>query len=113
MLAEPVPCTVIEEVGSTGVGAMALAFIIMAVATVIFLAKAWGSPEHKRFARNCTSVVMMRVHGWIFLAATICARHTWLESAALFISQCSVVKDGTLWLDAGSSSGFGTALSTF
>ncbi len=53
MLAEPVPCTVIEEVGSTGVGAMALAFIILAVATVIFLAKAWGSPEHKRFVRSC------------------------------------------------------------
>ena len=52
MLAEPVPCTVIEEVGSTGVGAMALAFIILAVATVIFLAKAWGSPEHKRFVRS-------------------------------------------------------------
>ena len=51
MLADPEPCTVIEEVGSTGVGAMALAFIIMAVATVIFLSKAWNNPEHKRLKR--------------------------------------------------------------
>jgi hypothetical protein len=72
MLAEPVPCTVIEEVGSTGVGAMALAFIILAVATVIFLAKAWGSPEHKRFVGNCLSCYQtMQVYGWTFSAATI------------------------------------------
>ena len=73
MLAEPVPCTVIEEVGSTGVGAMALAFIILAVATVIFLAKAWGSPEHKRFVQNFLGVAGddAHVYGWIFSAATI------------------------------------------
>ncbi len=72
MLAEPVPCTVIEEVGSTGVGAMALAFIILAVATVIFLAKAWGSPEHKRFVRNCLVLRdILQVYVWTFSAVTI------------------------------------------
>ena len=49
MLAEPEPCTVIEEVGSTGVGAMALAFIILLVSSAIFLSKAWNNSEHKRF----------------------------------------------------------------
>ena len=49
MLAEPEPCTVIEEVGSTGVGAMALAFIILIVSSAIFLSKAWNNAEHKRF----------------------------------------------------------------
>ena len=48
ILVAPEPCTVIEEVGSTGVGAMALAFIILAVSTVIFLSKAWNNVEQKR-----------------------------------------------------------------
>ena len=41
-------CTVIEEVGSTGVGALALAFIILLVATIIFLSKAWNNVEQKK-----------------------------------------------------------------
>ena len=39
----------IEEVGSTGVGALALALIILVVSTVIFLSKAWNNVEQKRF----------------------------------------------------------------
>ena len=49
ILAAPEPCTVIEEVGSTGVGALALALIILVVSTVIFLSKAWNNVEQKRF----------------------------------------------------------------
>ena len=36
----PTACTTIEEVGSTGVGALTIGFLIFAVCTVVFLAKA-------------------------------------------------------------------------
>jgi hypothetical protein len=41
-------CTVIEEVGSTGLGALVLTFIILGVCTAIFLMKAWNCGELKR-----------------------------------------------------------------
>jgi bacteriorhodopsin len=44
----PTACTTIEEVGSTGVGALTIAFIILIVVTVVFLAKATSSGEQKR-----------------------------------------------------------------
>jgi bacteriorhodopsin len=44
----PTACTTIEEVGSTGVGALTVAFLILIIATIIFLIKGWSSPEQKR-----------------------------------------------------------------
>ena len=44
----PTACTTIEEVGSTGVGALTVAFLILLITTVIFLLKAWSSGEQKR-----------------------------------------------------------------
>lgn len=44
----PTACTTIEEVGSTGVGALTVAFIILIVVTVVFLSKATSSGEQKR-----------------------------------------------------------------
>merc|ERR1711865_379245 len=45
----PTACTTIEEVGSTGVGALTVAFIIFAVSTVVFLAKANSSGEQRKY----------------------------------------------------------------
>ena len=44
----PAACTTIEEVGSTGVGALTVGFIIFAVCTVVFLAKANTSGEQRK-----------------------------------------------------------------
>ena len=44
----PTACTTIEEVGSTGVGALTVAFLILIISTIIFLLKGWSSLEQKR-----------------------------------------------------------------
>ena len=44
----PTACTTIEEVGSTGVGALTVGFIIFAVCAVVFLAKANTSGEQRK-----------------------------------------------------------------
>ena len=35
----PTACTTIEEVGSTGVGALTVAFLVLAITTIIFIAR--------------------------------------------------------------------------
>ena len=76
--ATPEACTVIEEVGSTGVGALALAFLILAVSTVIFLVKAWNVSELKRLALNRNYAVDTVILSWTLFntmsAAFTCAR---------------------------------------
>ena len=37
--AVPEVCTTIEEVGSTGVGALTVAFLVLAITTIIFVAR--------------------------------------------------------------------------
>ena len=37
------------QVGSTGVGALTVAFLILVVSTIVFLAKANGSGEQRKF----------------------------------------------------------------
>jgi len=51
LLSEGVPtaCSTIEEVGSTGVGALTVAFVIFAVCAVVFLAKANTSGEQRKY----------------------------------------------------------------
>lgn len=44
----PTACSTIEEVGSTGVGALTVAFVIFAVCAVVFLAKANTSGEQRK-----------------------------------------------------------------
>ena len=41
-------CCFLVQVGSTGVGALTVAFIIFAVSTVVFLAKANSSGEQRK-----------------------------------------------------------------
>ena len=54
----PTACTTIEEVGSTGVGALTVGFIIFAVCTVVFLAKANTSGEQ----RKCVTLSFTPAH---------------------------------------------------
>ena len=64
----PTACTTIEEVGSTGVGALTVGFIIFAVCAVVFLAKANTSGEQ----RKCVS----RVEWGVFRVVPACAGKT-------------------------------------
>lgn len=56
----PTACSTIEEVGSTGVGALTVGFIIFAVCTVVFLAKANTSGEQ----RKCVTLSCTPAHQW-------------------------------------------------
>ena len=40
-------CTTIEEVGSTGVGALTVAFLVLAITTIIFIARSAVPGEQK------------------------------------------------------------------
>jgi len=79
LLSEGVPtaCTTIEEVGSTGVGALTVGFIIFAVCTVVFLAKANTSGEQRKYYYCSTYIcgfaamayfAMLSGQGWTAIA---------------------------------------------
>jgi bacteriorhodopsin len=44
----PTACTTIEEVGSTGVGALTIAFLILAVSTIVFIARTGSATTQKK-----------------------------------------------------------------
>jgi hypothetical protein len=108
----PTACTTIEEVGSTGVGALTVAFLILIIATIIFLLKGWSSMEQKRLA---TKIIIPRIVQSLqrsksskltknFPAATMCALPTFVVLLLWPISLCFLVKGGPPLLVAGSSS---------
>jgi bacteriorhodopsin len=79
LLSEGVPtaCTTIEEVGSTGVGALTVGFIIFAVCAVVFLAKANTSGEQRKYYICSTYIcgfaamayfAMLSGQGWTAIA---------------------------------------------
>eukprot|EP00961_Rhodomonas_salina_P262463 3546990-Rhodomonas_salina.1 len=45
----PTACTTIEEVGSTGVGALTVSFLILLVSTIVFIARAGSAGETKKY----------------------------------------------------------------
>jgi len=45
----PSACTTIEEVGSTGVGALTITFLILAVSTIIFISRAGSANATKKY----------------------------------------------------------------
>jgi bacteriorhodopsin len=45
----PTACTTIEEVGSTGVGALTVAFLILAVSTVVFITRIGSATTQKTY----------------------------------------------------------------
>jgi bacteriorhodopsin len=73
----PTACTTIEEVGSTGVGALTVAFLILIISTIIFLLKGWSSLEQKSYYVCSTYVcgfaamayfAMLSGQGWTAVA---------------------------------------------
>nr|AHH02156.1 protein 102 [synthetic construct] len=53
----PTACTTIEEVGSTGVGALTLGFVLLSVTTVILIYKAFNSDiERRKYFFACTFI---------------------------------------------------------
>lgn len=45
----PTACTTIEEVGSTGVGALTIAFLILLISTIVFITRVGSSTTQKKF----------------------------------------------------------------
>ena len=45
----PAACTTIEEVGSTGVGALTIVFLVLAVSTIVFIARSSSAKETKQY----------------------------------------------------------------
>merc|ERR1719352_1267151 len=52
----PTACTTIEEVGSTGVGALTITFLILAVSTIVFIART-GSAKSQKIYYYCNVFV--------------------------------------------------------
>merc|ERR1711966_522062 len=53
----PTACTTIEEVGSTGVGALTLGFLALAVSTVVMVAKAASADAERREYYFCNTFI--------------------------------------------------------
>uniref|UniRef100_A0A7S0TWV5 Rhodopsin n=2 Tax=Hemiselmis andersenii TaxID=464988 RepID=A0A7S0TWV5_HEMAN len=73
----PTACTTIEEVGSTGVGALTVAFLILVVSTVVFLSKANSSGVQRKYYYLSTYIcgfaamayfAMLSGQGWTAIA---------------------------------------------
>lgn len=73
----PTACTTIEEVGSTGVGALTITFLILAVSTIVFIART-GSAKSQKIYYYCNVFVcgfatmsyfaMLSGQGWTAIA---------------------------------------------
>ena len=74
----PTACTTIEEVGSTGVGALTLGFLALAVTTVVMVAKAASADAERRKYYFCSAFIcliatfsyfaMLSGQGWTAIA---------------------------------------------
>ncbi|KAJ1479835.1 opsin 1 [Baffinella frigidus] len=73
----PTACTTIEEVGSTGVGALTVTFIILAVSTCVFLSKGISAGENRKYYYLSTYIcgfaamayfAMLSGQGWTAIA---------------------------------------------
>jgi len=90
----PTACTTIEEVGSTGVGALTVAFIILVVVAVVFLAKATASGEQKRYYYCATYIAaftalayfaMLSGQGWTAIAG--CRQFFYARFAEMLVTE--------------------------
>ena len=73
----PTACTTIEEVGSTGVGALTVAFLILGISTIIFAARVGSATVQKQFYYCCIFIcgistisyfAMLSGQGWTAIA---------------------------------------------
>ena len=73
----PTACTTIEEVGSTGVGALTIAFLILGVSTIVFISRV-GSAKGQKIYYYCNVFIcgfatmayfaMLSGQGWTAIA---------------------------------------------
>mmetsp|Transcript_14221 Transcript_14221/g.22118 ORF Transcript_14221/g.22118 Transcript_14221/m.22118 type:complete len:263 (+) Transcript_14221:30-818(+) len=101
----PTACTTIEEVGSTGVGALTLAFLALTVSTCVMIAKAASSgPEHRKYyflnvyicgISAFAYFAMLSGQGWTAIAGCrqfFYARYVdWFMTTALIILQLGLI----------------------
>lgn len=94
----PTSCTTIEEVGSTGVGALTVAFLILVVATVVFLMKANSSGETRKYYYLSTYIcgfgalayfAMLSGQGWTAIAG--CRQFFYAHYADWLVSTTLIV----------------------
>jgi len=86
-------CTTIEEVGSTGVGAMTIAFLILIVSTIVFVFKAFPGGETRKYY-YCTAYIcgfasvaylaMLSGQGW--LATSECRQFFYARYIDYFVT---------------------------
>merc|ERR1712216_356866 len=101
----PTACTTIEEVGSTGVGALTLGFLALAVLTVVMVAKAASADAERRKYYFCNTFIcgvatfsyfaMLSGQGWTAIAGCrqfFYARYVdWTITTALLILDLGLV----------------------
>eukprot|EP00960_Hanusia_phi_P014744 436707-Hanusia_phi.AAC.5 len=100
----PTACTTIEEVGSTGVGALTITFLILAVSTVIFITRV-GSAASQKVYYYCNVFIcglatmsyfaMLSGQGWTAVAGCrqfFYARYVdWAFTTALIILELGLI----------------------
>lgn len=66
MLAETAPaaCTTIEEVGSTGVGALTIAFLVLAITAIIFIVRSGVQGPERPYIYVCTFICAVSALGY-------------------------------------------------
>jgi bacteriorhodopsin len=101
----PTACTTIEEVGSTGVGALTLGFLALAVSTVVMVAKAASADAERRKYYFCNTFIcgvatfayfaMLSGQGWTAIAGCrqfFYARYVdWMITTSLLILDLGLV----------------------
>jgi len=106
----PTACTTIEEVGSTGVGALTITFLILAVSTVIFISRVAQANSTKKYyfvsIFICTFAVMayfamLSGQGWTAIAG--CRQFFYARFADYVITMPLIILQ--LGLVAGADSG--------
>jgi len=94
----PTSCTTIEEVGSTGVGALTVAFLILVVSTIVFLMKANSSGEQRKYYYLSTYIcgfaalayfAMLSGQGWTAIAG--CRQFFYAHYADWLVSTTLIV----------------------
>merc|ERR1719263_2586210 len=90
----PSACTTIEEVGSTGVGALTITFLILVVSTILFISRAGQANATKKYYfTSCFICVfatmsyfaMLSGQGWTAIAA---AGSSSMPATRITPSQC-------------------------
>merc|ERR1712216_335283 len=79
----PTACTTIEEVGSTGVGALTITFLILAVSTVIFISRVAQANSTKKYYFVSIFICTFAVMASVSVVTTV--KWFWFVLAALLL----------------------------